>query len=101
MGDGVSAAPRRSVRARVTGHVQGVGFRWFVMRRAQALGVAGWVRNADDGAVEVAVQGPPDRVEQLLAALRTGPPHAAVQSVDVDERADDASAENAEFEILP
>lgn len=91
--------PVRAVTVRIRGRVQGVGFRWFVVRTALALRVAGWVRNADDGAVEVSAAGAADQVEQLLVALRRGPPHAVVQSVEVDERPPATVDLNAEFEI--
>lgn len=59
----------------VRGHVQGVGFRWWVRERAQELGLAGTAANLDDGRVEVVAQGPRDRCAQLLGQLRgSGPP---------------------------
>jgi len=91
----------RTVQVHVRGRVQGVGFRWFVARAAQALAVAGWVRNADDGSVEVVASGAAERVEDLLAALRRGPPHARVQSVEVDDRPPSTIDMNSEFEIIP
>ena len=90
----------RAVEARVRGRVQGVGFRWFVAREARALSLTGWVRNAPDGTVDVAVVGAPDQVERMLSALRRGPPHAVVQSVEVEERASHEGM-NLAFEILP
>lgn len=92
---------RRAVRVRVRGRVQHVGFRWFVARAARDLAVTGWVRNAEDGAVEVAAEGSAEQVEQLLAALRRGPSQALVQSVEIDERPLSAAADNTVFEILP
>jgi acylphosphatase len=100
MGAGVSGE-RRTVQVRVRGRVQHVGFRWFVARAAQGLALGGWVRNAEDGSVEVSAEGPAERVEQLLTALRRGPPHAMVQSVEVDERPPSAATANSAFEILP
>ncbi|MBA4072701.1 MAG: acylphosphatase [Gemmatimonas sp.] len=91
----------RAVQVRVRGRVQGVGFRWFVARTARELALRGWVRNADDGTVEVAAEGAAAQVERLLEALRRGPPHAVVQSVEIDERPFSAAAANSEFEILP
>ena len=55
----------------VIGRVQGVGFRWFVVENAERLGVTGWVRNRDDGAVEGEAQG--EDLTDFLAALKTGP----------------------------
>lgn len=69
----------------VRGRVQGVGFRWFVQRRASALKLAGYVRNLDDGDVEVLAQGPKDALDQLRAELWKGPMGARVTSVDESE----------------
>jgi acylphosphatase len=66
----------------VHGRVQGVGFRYFVQEAARALDVAGWVRNAPDGSVEVEAEGPSASLEKLRAALADGPPGAYVASVD-------------------
>jgi acylphosphatase len=76
----------RAVEAVVRGHVQGVGFRWFVLRQAAVLGVSGWVANERDGAVRVVAEGPAEGVELLLAALREGPAGAAITEVSVTER---------------
>lgn len=65
----------------VTGQVQGVGFREFIRTIAQRLGVAGWIRNRDDGAVELAAAGNPSQIETLLAAVRRGPAGGNVQAV--------------------
>jgi acylphosphatase len=70
----------------VRGHVQGVGFRWFVLRQAAVLDVSGWVANERDGTVRVVAEGPPEEVGLLLAALREGPPGAGVMEVSVAER---------------
>lgn len=72
-------------RARITGLVQGVGFRESTRRRAVAAGVGGWVRNEADGGVVVLLAGEPAAVEQVLAFLRDGPVHASVDTVDVEE----------------
>lgn len=73
----------RRARAVVEGRVQGVFFRDATRRRAQDLGVAGWVANRADGRVEVVVEGDPGAVERLLAWLRVGPPQAWVDKVEV------------------
>jgi len=85
-------------RVVVRGRVQGVGFRWAARREAQARGVGGWVRNADDGSVEALVAGEPDAVEAMVAWLGRGPDGASVEDVNVSEPADSASAEEG-FEI--
>jgi len=74
-------------RAIVHGRVQGVFFRDSIRERANAHGVAGWVSNRSDGAVEAVLEGAPDAVQQVLRFLETGPPHASVDRVDVSDEA--------------
>jgi len=74
----------------VSGHVQGVGFRWFVVREASSRGLTGWTRNLPDGRVEVLAQGEPDAVRELAEALARGPSAARVDRVDGTEAAPDA-----------
>jgi acylphosphatase len=73
------------VRARVwvAGRVQGVGYRAFAHRLASGSGLSGGVRNLDDGRVEVDVEGSRMQVESFIERLRSGPPAARVQQVDV------------------
>jgi acylphosphatase len=59
-----------------------VGFRWFVLRRADALGLRGWVRNLPDGRVEVVAAGPDASIDALDAAIRSGPGLARVHDVE-------------------
>ncbi len=66
----------------INGDVQGVGFRYFMTRHAQARGLSGWVRNRPDGAVELVAEGRRPDLEALLAAARQGPRHARVDTVD-------------------
>jgi acylphosphatase len=68
--------------ATVHGHVQGVGFRYFVRRRASNLGLMGWVANEPDGTVRCVAEGPASVLDELLAALDAGPPGARVSRVD-------------------
>jgi acylphosphatase len=72
------------LHAVVTGEVQGVGFRFFLIRRAEVLGLRGWVRNRDDGAVELVAEGSRLDLEQLLVYAKEGPRMARVTRVDVD-----------------
>jgi acylphosphatase len=65
----------------IRGHVQGVGFRWFVRERARALAVAGWVKNLGDGSVEIVASGPDNALRELLALVKEGPPGARVREV--------------------
>jgi acylphosphatase len=82
----------------VNGRVQGVGFRYFVLREAQALGLSGWVRNLPDGRVEVLAHGDPDVVNALEARLWAGPTHARVATVESREA---ESKPQVEFRVLP
>jgi acylphosphatase len=70
-----------SVHAIVYGYVQGVFFRAFVSRRANELGLTGYVRNLPDGAVEVQAEGERKQLEKLISHLRVGPPAAIVERV--------------------
>ncbi len=65
----------------VTGRVQGVGFRWFVHREAQELELRGWVRNTEEGAVEVLAAGDKADLEELRESLNRGPRGARVDRV--------------------
>jgi acylphosphatase len=69
----------------VSGRVQGVGFRFFVQRRAQELGLAGWARNVEDGRVEVYAAGTEKSLSELAAALHRGPPMSEVRTVEERE----------------
>lgn len=73
-----------AIRAAIRGRVQGVGFRDATVRRAGALGVMGWVRNEDDGAVRVHAEGQEEAVARLTEFLRVGPPGARVEEVEVE-----------------
>jgi acylphosphatase len=66
-----------------SGRVQNVGFRYFVLRKASALGVSGWVRNLSDGRVEAIFEGPADAVAKAVEWCRIGPPHGEVRNVQV------------------
>jgi len=86
-------------RLRISGRVQGVGFREALCGEALERGVAGWVRNRTDGSVEALVQGPPDRVAELIAWARLGPPASRVDDVRVEARDDEPA--HAGFERRP
>jgi DNA ligase D-like protein (predicted 3'-phosphoesterase) len=78
------AGAAAAVRAVVRGEVQGVGFRDATVRRAGELGVLGWVRNGEDGTVQLHAEGPEAAVDELLAFLGAGPSAASVAAVDVE-----------------
>lgn len=73
----------RAVHVLISGLVQGVAFRAWTERRANALGLSGWVRNVPTGEVEAVFSGPAERVEAMLAAAREGPHGASVEKVEV------------------
>lgn len=70
-----------SIHLEVSGRVQGVGFRWFVVEEARRLKLSGWVRNGQDGKVEIAASGSADALAELESAVTDGPPGAQVQKV--------------------
>lgn len=72
------------LRARVVGAVQGVGYRYDVLRFARDLGVTGFVRNAPDGSVEIVAEGPRSKLEVLLEHVGRGPISSVVAGVDVE-----------------
>ena len=84
---------------RISGLVQGVGFRYSLAREARALGLAGWVRNRRDGTVEALLQGSAEAVDKLISWSRRGPPGARVDFVDVQPGA--GSQSYAGFEQMP
>ena len=81
----------------IRGRVQGVGFRYEMQREARKHGVAGWVRNRNDGSVEALVQGEEEAVEAVIAWAREGPRSARVTNVQVTEASGDFSG----FETKP
>lgn len=84
---------REAIRLRITGRVQGVGYRWWAQRQAQALGLAGWVRNCPDGSVELLAVGGRTALQQLAEACANGPPAASVRSVQSLAADDDGSVD--------
>ncbi len=71
-----------TLHVRISGRVQGVGFRWFVREEARRLGLSGWVTNLETGQVEVRAGGEPSSLERLRRALQVGPSGAAVERLD-------------------
>jgi acylphosphatase len=94
----------RIVRLRITGLVQGVGFRAFVQAEAHRLGAPGWVRNRRDGSVEAVVAGSPEIVGEMIVACRRGPPGSSVEATEVEEATSADLAESrprGRFSVLP
>ena len=81
----------------ISGRVQGVGFRFYMERKARELGIFGWVRNRRDGSVESVVHGDPGAVETIIEWARRGPPSAVVAEVKVS----DGEGEFRQFEVRP
>ncbi len=77
-----ASVDREAARFLVRGRVQGVGYRYFVLREAQALGIDGYVRNLADGSVEVVAQASARSLAALLDKLREGPAFAEVTEVE-------------------
>jgi acylphosphatase len=89
----------QSIHLEVSGRVQGVGFRWFVVEKARRLRLAGWVRNRPDGKVEIAASGSEDALAQFESAVSSGPPGAQVQTVSKLEQVA-ADSLQSPFEIV-
>ena len=92
-----TSAEAQRLSARITGRVQGVGFRYFTRTTAQQLGVVGWVRNESDGTVRIEAEGDRDALSTLLEAVHDGPPAARVEAVEVSW--DDAQGDFEHFEV--
>ena len=85
----------RRVWLRISGRVQGVGFRYAAAAEAQRLGVTGWIRNTPAGAVELVAEGSDMQLRQLVAWCQSGPPAAVVTAV-----AEDWLAATSEFDVF-
>ena len=83
--------PRHAESLRIEGRVQGVGYRWWTLGTATALGLEGWVRNRRDGSVEILAIGDPRAIDALAEACRQGPSHALVRAVERYPADDDGS----------
>lgn len=84
---------------RITGGVQGVGYRAFARRAARALGLQGWVCNRPDGSVELLAVGPPALLAALEAQLARGPAGATVRAVERQPAGEAAEFGGGDFEI--
>jgi acylphosphatase len=90
---------QRAVHLTVSGRVQGVGFRWFVLEEAEAAGVSGWVKNLDDGRVEAWIEGDAEAVRTVEEAVTRGPRHARVTGVE--RREERPTGRYREFGVEP
>ena len=82
---------RHAVRLRIEGGVQGVGYRWWAVEAARTLGLDGWVRNRQDGSVELLAIGEPQAIGDLASACGVGPRGARVTAVKPSTAQDDGS----------
>jgi acylphosphatase len=96
------AAPQdddtRTVRVRIEGRVQGVGFRYWTEATATGLGLSGWVRNRRDGSVEAVFSGPVDTVAEMLELCRQGPTSSRIARIHTTEEPDPPPAG---FDVKP
>ena len=76
---------RVMARVLIGGRVQGVGYRYWVRRKAGKLGLKGWVRNSDDGGVEAVFEGKEQEIKKMVDWCREGPPLAGVVKVEVNK----------------
>jgi acylphosphatase len=83
----------------VKGRVQGVGFRWFVHREAAEIGLRGWVKNTDEGHVEIVVAGDAEQIAELTQALRKGSRGSRVDAVVGHTLEDNEGEKLGPFEI--
>jgi acylphosphatase len=88
-----------TLHAFVEGHVQGVGFRYFVKENADTLTLNGWVRNRYDGSVELFAEGSRETLEKLLEIVRIGPTRSMVTNVKCEW--DNAFQRHSQFSFLP
>ena len=86
---------------RISGRVQGVGYRDALRAEALARGVSGWVRNRRDGTVEAVVQGDAAAADALIAWARRGPPAARVAEVEIEDAAGELARPYAGFDWMP
>jgi acylphosphatase len=89
---------QRTVRVRIAGRVQGVGFRYWTEETARGLGLTGWVRNCRDGSVEALFSGPADDVAEMLRRCHDGSGAAHVAAVEILEEGGESPSG---FEKLP
>lgn len=88
-----------SLHVIVEGHVQGVGFRYFVKENADLLHLNGWVRNLLNGTVELTAEGSREALERLLSTIRVGPGYGYVSNIKFDWST--GPAKYIQFSILP
>ncbi len=88
----------KKVKIIVKGFVQGVGFRYFIYRNAQALNLSGYAKNLINGNVEVLLEGDDNNVDEMISILKQGPSRSIVNSIELDYS--DFKGEYIGFSIL-
>lgn len=88
----------RKIQILVSGRVQGVGFRRFVQKAAQALQLRGWTRNLMDGRVQVVTEGHQTQLDEFCKKLKLGPPFSQVEDLKVSETSENLGT--ADFVIV-
>lgn len=76
---------RKQVYIIIAGRVQGVGFRYFAMYKAEALHITGWVKNTPDEKVEIEASGEPDNLNTFIDWMKIGPARAVIQTFSISE----------------
>lgn len=74
---------KHTVILTIHGHVQGVGFRYFVMQKAEYFDISGFVKNQQSGIVYIEAEGEPEQLDMFIKACQQGPSHAWVEKVDI------------------
>jgi acylphosphatase len=85
---------RKTIRGLIKGRVQGVGYRYFALDAAQALGLTGWVRNLPEGGVEFFAQGEARDLERFVDQLKIGPPMSRVEEILTSNAQPDAELDD-------
>lgn len=83
----------------ISGRVQGVGFRHFTRKNAEALGVKGWVKNLSDGRVEAIFQGSEEQIQKLIQRCKKGPVASYVQDIEMEKDSGDEDFEDFTVEL--
>ncbi|MBC7120407.1 MAG: acylphosphatase [Candidatus Methanosuratus sp.] len=86
------------VKIKVTGMVQGVGYRYYTYRIARGLALKGYVKNQEDGSVEVLAEGEKHKLMDLISELRIGPPNSRVDNLSIEWQ--EGNNEYSDFKIL-
>lgn len=85
---------------KVRGKVQGVGFRYATAVQARGAGLTGWVRNLEDGSVEILAEGPSDELNAFIQWCGQGPPTGTVQHVEILDRSTIPACGQSDFKLL-